>query len=240
MKMRNNDNDQIIELIQQDNFPSMIKSHRTAVSVHTIFFDEDIGAPAKYRELNHLLYNAEEYDQFVFVMGSSGGDLDGALSIIEAVKASSASVRAIITGKCHSAASIITLNCAEVMVTKSAHMLVHTASYSAFGSTGQIKSNVDFSTKQIKQILETTYGGFLTPAEIVDVHKGVEFWFDDKEIAKRLQNKQKYQEENAAAHHKAPKTKKPPVVTPVAPEVADVAEIVADVVLKKRTKKPTA
>jgi len=191
-KIRANETEQIIELIQQENFSSMIKTHKQPVSVHTVFFDEDIGPALKYRELIHLLYSAEEFDQFIFVINSSGGDLDGALSIIEAIKASNATVRAIITGKCHSAASIITLNCDEVMVTESAHSLIHTASYGAYGSTGQVKSNVDFSTKQIKQILENTYGGFLTPMEILDVHKGVEFWFDAKEIKKRLENKNKF------------------------------------------------
>jgi len=191
-KNRTNETEQIIELIQQENFSSMIKTHKQPVSVHTVFFDEDIGAPSTYRELIHLLYLAEEFDQFIFIINSSGGDLDGALSIIEACKATNANVRAIITGKCHSAASIIALNCNGVMVTESAHSLIHTASYGAYGSTGQVKSNVDFSTKQIKQILENTYGGFLTPTEILDVHKGVEFWFDAKEIKKRLENKSKF------------------------------------------------
>jgi len=191
-KNRTNETEQTIELIQQENFSSMIKTHKQPVSVHTVFFDEDIGSPSTYRELIHLLYLAEEFDQFIFIINSSGGDLDGALSIIEACKATNANVRAIITGKCHSAASIIALNCNDVMVTESAHSLIHTASYGAYGSTGQVKSNVDFSTKQIKQILENTYGGFLTPTEILDVHKGVEFWFDAKEIKKRLENKSKF------------------------------------------------
>lgn len=241
MKMRTNENDSILELIQAEPLPSMIKSHKQAVAVHTVFFDEDIGTASKYRELIHLLYSAEEFDQFVFVVNSSGGDLDGALSIIEGIKASNATVRAIITGKCHSAASIISLNCDDVMVTESAHMLVHTASYGAYGSTGQIKSNVDFSTKQIKQILENTYGGFLTPAEIIDVHKGVEFWFDNKEIAKRLGTKVKYLEE-AAVHHA--KVKKPKVLAHPTGKLVEMDEPAPKPVVKKvpvkRTKKPTA
>lgn len=194
MKINETETEKIIELIQQDNFPSMIKTHKQQVSAHTIFLDEDIGEPSKYRELIHLLYLAEEFDQFAFIINSSGGDLDGALSIIEGVKASNGRIRAIITGKCHSAASIIALNCDQVLVTDAAHMLVHTASYSAYGSTGQIKSNVDFSTKQIKNILERTYMGFLSTDEIADIHKGVEFWFDAKEIRKRLKNKNDFLE----------------------------------------------
>lgn len=207
--MKRNENEQIIELIsQQDNLQSsMIKTHKQQVSSHTIFFDEEIGEPSKYRELIHLLYLAEEFDQFVFVINSPGGDLDGAISIIEGIKATNANVRAIITGKCHSAASIIALNCEQVLVADAAHMLVHTASYGAYGSTGQVKSNVDFSTKQIKHILENTYAGFLTPAEITDVHKGVEFWFDNKEITKRLGTKVKFIEEAAVHHPKIKKTK---------------------------------
>lgn len=230
--MKRNENEQIIELIsQQDNLQSsMIKTHKQQVSAHTVFFDEEIGEPSKYRELIHLLYLAEEFDQFVFVINSAGGDLDGAISIIEGIKATKANIRAIITGKCHSAASIIALNCEQVLVTDAAHMLVHTASYGAYGSTGQVKSNVDFSTKQIKHILENTYNGFLTPAEITDVHKGVEFWFDAKEIEKRLRNKNSFLE----AGVKLAKTKAKPKVE---------EEIITPQSTKstiKKVKKPTA
>ena len=116
------------------------------------------------------------------------------MAIIEAIKATNANVRAILTGEVHSAASIIALNCQEIVVTDSAHMLVHNASYGVGGTAGNIKSHVDFSHKMIDKMLTSTYGGFLTPAELLDVKKGVEYWFDSDEIGERLLARKKFME----------------------------------------------
>ena len=149
------------------------------------------------------MLNAEEYDQFVIIINSVGGELSTACSIIEAIKSTDAMVRCVIVGECHSAASIIALNCHNIMVTDSATMMVHTANFASMGSTGQIKSHVDFSSKRIRSLLESTYDGFLTKEEMSDLHKGVEHWFDSKEIAKRLGNRIKIQ----TVKHEAKKTK---------------------------------
>jgi len=197
----------IIELItgDADQSQGMLRTQKQEVKLHTVFFDEPIGAPKKYRDLIHQLFQADQHDQFIFLMNSPGGYLTTALAIIEAVKASEASVRAVIMGECHSAASIIALNCHNIVITDSAHSLVHTAQYGTEGQTGNVRAHVDFSTKHIKGIIEDTYSGFMTPDEISDLHKGLEFWFDSKQLNKRLNDRMKYLE---LKYEKKPKTKK--------------------------------
>lgn len=201
-------NESIIELIQDDmDQPQqgMIRTQKQEVKLHTVFFDEEIGQPKKYRDLIHQLFQADANDQFIFMMNTPGGYLITALAIIEALKATEATVRAVIIGECHSAGSIIALNCHNIVVTDSAHSLVHTGQYGTEGQAGNVRAHVDFSTKHIKGIIEDTYSGFMTPDEISDLHKGLEFWFDSKQLNKRLNDRMKFLESKYA---KKPKVKK--------------------------------
>jgi len=205
----------LFEMEQQDKIGSMIRTTEQKVCSHQIFLDEDIGAPSKYRDLINLLYMANEDDQVNIFVNSSGGFLSSAMAIIEAIKGSSAKVRAIITGECHSAASIIALHCHEILVTDSAHMMIHTANYGAGGNTHVVKKHVDFSTSHINKIIHQTYDGFLTPEELVEVNKGVEMWFDSSQIKHRLDLKYKYLTAKAEAKKKPKKKSEPAQDTPV-------------------------
>jgi ATP-dependent protease ClpP protease subunit len=133
-----------------------------------------------------------ENDQVNLLINSSGGYLSTAIAIIEGIKASDAMVRAIIVGECHSAASMIALNCHEIVVTDSAHMMTHTASYGTGGMTQNVKSHSDFSTGFINKIIDSTYSGFMQNDEIIELKKGVEFWFDADQIRTRLESRLEY------------------------------------------------
>ena len=183
---------------QESSGGSFIKSTRQDMFSHQVSFDKGIGEPHLYRELINLLYMADENTEFNFFMNTPGGNLSAAMAIIEAMKSSDALIRAIITGECHSAGSMIALNCQEIIVTDSAHMLVHTGSYGTGGNSHMVQSHVDFSTKMINKILETTYSGFLTPTELNDVERGIEFWFDSEEIKVRLDGRKKFLEKKSA------------------------------------------
>lgn len=173
---------------------SFIKTIKQEMSSHQVFFDEDIGEPSKYRELINALYMADEQDEFNFFINSNGGSLDACMAIVEGIKSSPAFVRAIINGTAHSAASIIALSCGEVIVTESASMMIHTASYGTGGSTHNVKSHTDFSTIHINKILDKIYTGFLTAEELSEVKKGVEMWFFADDIVQRLKNRQAHLE----------------------------------------------
>ena len=182
----------LLEMTTDEGPSSLIKTIKQNINIHQVFFDEDIGEPKKYRDLINMLYIASESDEFNFFMNSSGGQLSAALAIIEGIRGTEATVRAIITGECHSAASIITLNCHEIMVTDSAQMLIHTASYGSGGNAHMVQKHVDFSTRHINKMLDDTYTGFLSTTEITDLKKGVEYWLDSDEISSRLDSRLKY------------------------------------------------
>lgn len=185
----------LFEIQQDEDRPSsMIRTTTQKINSHQVFLDSDIGDPAKYRELINLLYMCAPDDEVNMFINSCGGNLNSCMSIIEGIRASEASIRAILTGDCMSAASIIALNCHEIFVTDSALMMIHTAQFSTGGSTHAIQKHADFSSKYINGILDRTYTGFLTPDEMTQVRMGVELWFDASEIRQRLENRVKYLE----------------------------------------------
>lgn len=190
---------------------SYIKTTKQEMCNYKVFLDEEIGEPSKYRDLINLLYMGTEVDQFNLFINSMGGNLASALAIVEAIKGCDGIVRAIINGECHSAASIIALNCHEIVVTEAAHSLIHTASYGTGGNAHMVKKHVDFSSAHIRKILKNTYEGFLTEDEFRDMEHGIEFWFDSTQIKSRLNARFKFLEtrkEEKAAAKKLPAKKK--------------------------------
>lgn len=199
----------LFEVESQDIQSNFIKSSRQAMTSHMVSIDSEIGEPHLYRDLINLLYMADENTEFNLLINSPGGNLSSAMAVIEAIKNTEAMVRAIIVNECHSAASIIALNCAEIVVTDTAHMMIHTASYGTGGNTHGVQRHVDFSTKMINKMLQNTYSGFLSVAELEDVERGIEMWFDADEIKVRLLNQVAYKQAKIAAIEKVAAKEKP-------------------------------
>ena len=159
---------------------------------HDVFLDDDIEEPAQYRELLALLFNAGEEDTINLFINSNGGHLDTALAVVEGLKSTSAQVTAVLIGACHSAASIITMYCHQVAVLDNAYSMVHTASFGAHGSTGNVKAHTEFTVRQVEKLLNDTYEGFLNKEELARVKTGVELWFDADEIRQRMESRTKF------------------------------------------------
>lgn len=169
-----------------------IKSKPIISTQHTFFLDEAISEPANYRDEIHTLVHANDGDAIDIVINSPGGMMHTALAYCEAIKFSRASVTAVILGECASAATIIALNCPQVLVTDSAEFMIHTASFGSWGKSNNVKDHVDFTNSQVNTLIESTYAGFLTAKEIEKVKAGVEFWFNADETRERFQKRMTY------------------------------------------------
>jgi ATP-dependent protease ClpP protease subunit len=172
-----------------------IRSTEKTAQHHDVFLDSTIEEPSQYRELLSLLFNASEDDTVHIFINSNGGHLDTAVAIVEGLKATNANVVAILIGAVHSAASIISMYCHEVVVLDSAYSMVHTASFGAHGNTSNVKSHTEFTVMQVEKLLNDTYEGFLTKDELEKVKSGVELWFDAAEISRRMKSRVKFVEQ---------------------------------------------
>lgn len=197
MKNSNDKDDDIFPNLLSREF-DFIRTITQEVKRHDVFLDTDISEPPNYRDLISLLFNAGENDSINIFINSQGGHLNSALAIIEGIKHSNANVTGIIMGECYSAASMIALNCHNVVVLDSANMMIHTASFGTAGNTGNVKAYTDFTVKEIEKLLVSTYEHFLTKDEIDKIKTGVEIWLSSDDIKNRLETRSKYIESKEA------------------------------------------
>lgn len=188
------------------------------------FIDDDIAGPREYRDLVQCLLSAQEGDFIELVMSSGGGVVESALNIVSAIRESNAGVRAIITGSCHSAASLIALACDEVVVFDFAKMLCHSATFGSSGKTAEILSHVKSEEKYLQKIFSDLYRDFLSPKEITDLLEGKDFWFDAEEIRERLQIRSELQKKEQEKKMKELK-KQQKQETPLANQTRKAAKI---------------
>jgi ATP-dependent protease ClpP protease subunit len=209
MNKTSNKDEEIIPNLFSREF-DFIRTVTQEVKRHDVFLDTDIGEPQNYRDLITLLFNANENDSINIFINSQGGHLNSALAIIEGIKHSNAQVTGIIMGECYSAASMIALNCHNVVVLDSANMMIHTASFGTAGNTSNVKAYTDFTVKEVEKLLVSTYEGFLTSEEIDKIKTGVEIWLSAEDISKRMEIRVKLleaKEQEVAAP--TPEPKKP-------------------------------
>ena len=162
---------------------------------HVFFLDEDIDEPAKYRDITQLLITCSPDDVVSIIINSSGGRLDSACQLMEAIEGCQGQVVATVVGAAYSAASMIACVVPECQVTDSAEFMLHTANYGNIGTVPNVKAHTDFTTSQTNKLLEKVYKDFLTPEEMEELKRGKEFWFSADEARRRFKHRDKVRDE---------------------------------------------
>jgi len=160
----------------------------------TYYIDEDVIAPSYYRHVVEKLSQLTENDQVRCMINSSGGMLAGLNSLMEATRNTSASTLAVLTGECHSAASILALMHDEITVSPYATMLVHFVRYGTSGKGQDVLDEVQHTHSTSVELFKMAYEGFLTEAEIDDCIKGKQLYLNAKGITDRLELRQTYRQ----------------------------------------------
>lgn len=163
-----------------------------AFQVIEVPIDEEIKSPSYYRNISQAIRDAGEHDVIQFIINSPGGRLDGLETLLSSIWMSEASTEAYILGECHSAASILVLNCDSVFVSPCASMLVHSIRFGAAGKGADVLGHVDHVYKSAEKLFRETYAGFLSDTEMNRVLDGYEMWLDADEINRRLNLKLDY------------------------------------------------
>jgi ATP-dependent protease ClpP protease subunit len=81
-------------------------------------------------------------------------------------------------------------------------MMVHSATFGAFGKQSDVISHASFVDKQVRVLMHSVYRDFLTDKELEEVIMGKEMWFDAEEIVRRLEIRSQMQEKRAKAEAK--------------------------------------
>jgi ATP-dependent protease ClpP protease subunit len=172
------------------------------------YLDENIREAKYYRNWLQATESLGEGDLILLNINSYGGQLDGAIAIINSIQNTDADVHANIEGVAASAASLIALAAPSISVSPYATMMVHSATFGAFGKQSDVISHASFVDKQVRTLMHSIYKDFLTDKELEEVIMGKEMWFDAEEIVRRLELRAELQEKRAKAEAKSLKAKK--------------------------------
>lgn len=155
----------------------------------TVPIDEPVQEPQYYRQVVQAIGSLGEGDVIRFMINTPGGDLQGLTALLAAKDSTEAISIACIEGWCHSAGSMLALNCDSVQVSPYATMLCHYVSYGAIGKAADIRSLVKHTDEVCEKLFRDTYKHFLTEEEIQQCINGLELWLGFEEINHRLEHK---------------------------------------------------
>ena len=183
-------------MFEENKYPNVF--HTPVTTNHfTVWFTNSIEDVSFYDHVLHLLYMAEEGDVIDLMISSYGGSLDTLLALRSAIGVSQAQVTGHLLANASSAAGMLLLSCHNFVVNEFATFHAHTASYGSYGKTDDVKSQVDFITKQTEEIVRSVYRFILDDTEIQKLLDGKEFYFDHREISSRLQHREQKRMEEA-------------------------------------------
>lgn len=178
----------------------------------TVPIDEGFQEAKYYRAVAKAIADTSEGDQIEFEISSPGGLLNGLLALLTSMAKTDATTVAHINGECHSAASMLALNCDAIYVSPYATMLVHFLQFGAAGKATDVRSQVEHIYETSQKLFRETYEHFLTSDEIQKCIDGLELWLSAEDINKRLERKfnimQKLQEEEQSQVQSKPRKSK--------------------------------
>lgn len=166
---------------------TFITSEKTS-KVYEHYLDYAIDDWGLARQLCTLLRGVEEHDGVIIRINSPGGRFDIAAQIVNAIRECQGSVVAVLEQECASAATLVFLACSQWQVQPWAEMMIHNASYGAWGKAHEVSSRVRSTDDRMSKVLREVYDGFLSEEEIEDVLKGQDIYLTAEDIESRLES----------------------------------------------------
>lgn len=164
----------------QDSFVKSFNSNE-----YELFIDDYVDSPACYREHYRIFVNATPNDVIFLHINSNGGRVDAGLQLINFMKQCQAKIIGVLHCNAASMGSGLALSCDELILNEHSTMMIHTASYGAYGKETDVKAHVDFFNKSNERFIRNLYTHFLSEEEILRVLDGKEIWLHSEEIAER-------------------------------------------------------
>lgn len=164
--------------------PKTVFKNKEEKTVDIYFYYNIVGAEEYIKELKALKEVDEDWVVNVHI-ASDGGYLDTTIAIVDAINSCPGLVIAHVAFAC-SAATIIALSCDKVRMADDSFFMIHNYSETSSGKGAEIKRKAQFTDKWLPNFFKTAYLGFLTEAELKEVHDDKDFWFTQEETNERL------------------------------------------------------
>jgi len=154
---------------------------------YVIRIDRDLVDNTSWSKELDIIACAGESDIIKLKINSPGGSVYLAIEFITTIINSPALVVGELVGIADSAASMILLACDDYIINPFTRMLIHAASYGVVDNMPAIKSEVDFTHKELESMFYKIYGDFLLDEEIEIILNGKPLFINSEDIITRLE-----------------------------------------------------
>lgn len=158
---------------------------------YRVRFYEDVGAPSQYVSLIDDLSMASPEDSFEVYINTAGGRGDAAISLVEAILTTQATVTTIAEGTVASAGSLLFFSGHQHVVGEFCEVMLHDASGGFGGKMNEIGKYSEATRKTWSKLYHTVYGPYFTKKEIDKVLAGQDLYLTSDELKARLDKLQK-------------------------------------------------
>lgn len=156
---------------------------------YAIYFMGEVRKPVNYTDLFIFLRGLSKGDYVKLYINSSGGDLFTAMQLVNAIEDSPAFIESIIDGMCFSCAPIIALACDKITINPNALVMFHNFSTDYQGKGNEILVEIQAVTACYRKMLKKYASKVLDKVEIDNLMHGRDYYFNEKELKKRLKPK---------------------------------------------------
>lgn len=156
------------------------------VQRHRVYLSDELGSPADYIELIDELRSASSHDEFTLFLNSSGGRVDAGLQLINAMRASAATVTTVLDPYAYSMAAFIFLASDFQVVPENAQLMLHNYSSGLLGKGNEQLAEVRAASHSFQNLFKSICHPFLNMDEIISIMNGQDLWLDADNIRKRF------------------------------------------------------
>lgn len=178
----------LIEVQKETNPVVVLASEKVSVEYNIFLYDEFV-SPSDFIEAVQVVKMATEEDTINLYINSPGGSIDAVDMFLMALDETTAKIRAIVSGTCASAATLILLKAHEFEISPNASLMFHSASFNAGGQHGQVVDHISHIAERCETLLRNNYYGFFSDDEIEQMIRGKEFWLTPSEFVERINRK---------------------------------------------------
>jgi ATP-dependent protease ClpP protease subunit len=162
-------------------------------SRYSIYIKDSIQESKDMATLLGVFRNASASDEVFVYLNSSGGWLNTAQQVLNAMKDCQAKITTIADGRVASAATLIFMAGDSRVINDNAHFMFHNYSSGASGKGHELKQKITFQDKYYTDLLHRYYHEVFTKDEIKEIIDGKDVYVSGKDFEKKL-NKVKNEE----------------------------------------------
>lgn len=150
------------------------------IGTFTIEILDDIVSPDQFSDAIQVLNAATEDHEVVIELQCNGGSLDATDRFIHAMRDCKAPIHCIATGGCHSAATLILLECNSFELSQGFNALIHNGSLGNGGNYNEYVAKAAHDVVHMRKRMESAYRGFLSESEMESMFDGKDIWLDSE------------------------------------------------------------